>query len=82
MIARLRDRAETRAGRLDGPRALVCRHMRRIAARRIDWARRTEHGRQRRPGTPEAILRRLRSLDYVIEYPHAAWLATEDERPP
>ena len=34
----------------------------------------------RRPAAPEVVLRRLLSLDYVLEHPHAAWLPTEDEK--
>jgi len=26
------------------------------------------------------VLRRLLSLDYLLEHPHAAWLPTEDEK--
>ena len=40
----------------------------------------TEHVRHRRPAAPEVVLRRLLSLDYLLEHPHAAWLPTEDER--
>ena len=39
-----------------------------------------EHVRHRRPAAPEVVLRRLLSLDYVLEHPHAAWLPTEDEQ--
>ena len=39
-----------------------------------------EHVRHRRPAAPEVVLRRLLSLDYVLEHPHAAWLPTEAEK--
>ena len=66
MIAHLRDRAD----------ALV----------RSGWTRRiyrtlgAEHVRHRRPAAPDVVLRRLLSLDYVLEHPRAAWLPTEDEK--
>ncbi len=57
-------------------RLRICR----IAARRIYRAIGAEHVRHRRPAAPEVVLRRLLSLDYVLEHPHAAWLPTEDEK--
>ncbi len=57
-------------------RLRICR----IAARRIYRAISAEHVRHRRPAAPEVVLRRLLSLDYVLEHPHAAWLPTEDEK--
>ena len=60
----------------DGARLRLCR----IAARRIYRVLGTEHVRHRRPAAPEVVLRRLLSLDYLLEHPHAAWLPTEDER--
>ena len=57
-------------------RLRICR----IAARRIYRALGAEHVRHRRPASPEVVLRRLLSLDYVLEHPHAAWLPTEDEK--
>ena len=60
----------------NGSRLRICR----IAARRIYRALGAEHVRHRRPAAPEVVLRRLLSLDYVLEHPHAAWLPTEDEK--
>ena len=60
----------------NGSRLRICR----IAARRIYRAIGAERVRHRRPAAPEVVLRRLLSLDYVPEYPHAAWLPTEDEK--
>ncbi len=59
-----------------GSRLRICR----IAARRIYRALGAEHVRHRRPAAPEVVLRRLLSLDYVLEHRHAAWLPTEDEK--
>ena len=42
--------------------------------------RRGAHPAHRRPAAPEVVLRRLLSLDYVLEHRHAAWLPTEDEK--
>ena len=39
-----------------------------------------EHVRHRRPAAPEVVLRRLLSLDYLLEHPRDAWLPTEDEK--
>ena len=60
----------------NGSRLRICR----IAARRIYRALGAEHVRHRRPAAPEVVLRRLLSLDYVLEHQHAAWLPTEDEK--
>ena len=60
----------------NGSRLRVCR----IAARRIYRVLGAEHVRHRRPAAPEVVLRRLLSLDYLLEHPHAAWLPTEDEK--
>ena len=60
----------------NGSRLRICR----IAARRIYRTLGAEHVRHRRPAAPEVVLRRLLSLDYVLEHPHAAWLPTEDEK--
>ena len=60
----------------NGSRLRICR----IAARRIYRTLGAEHVRHRRPAAPEVVLRRLLSLDYVLEHPHAAWLPTEDEQ--
>ena len=60
----------------NGSRLRVCR----ITARRIYRVLGAEHLRHRRPAAPAVVLRRLLSLDYVLEHPHAAWLPTEDEK--
>ena len=60
----------------NGSRLRICR----IAARRIYRALGAEHVRHRRPAAPEVVLRRLLSLDCVLEHRHAAWLPTEDEK--
>ena len=60
----------------NGSRLRICR----IAARRIYRTLGAEHVRHRRPAAPEVVLRRLLSLDYVLEHPRAAWLPTEDEK--
>jgi len=38
------------------------------------------HVRHCRPAATEVVLRRLLSLDYVLEHPPAAWLPTADEK--
>ena len=60
----------------NGSRLRLCR----IAARRIYRVLGVEHIRHRRAAAPEVVLRRLLSLDYLLEHPHAAWLPTEDEK--
>ena len=60
----------------NGSRLRLCR----IAARRLYQVLGVEHIPHRRPAAPEVVLRRLLSLDYVLEHPHAAWLPTEDEK--
>ena len=54
----------------------VCR----IAGRRIYRALDAEDIRHRRTASPEVLLRRLLSLDYVIERPDLPWLPTEPEK--
>ena len=54
----------------------VCR----IFSRRIYRALGAEHIRHRRDASPEVLMRRLLSLDYVIEHPGLQWLATEAEK--
>ena len=39
-----------------------------------------ENDRHRRGGSAELIMRRLLSLDYVLEHPNLAWLPTEPEK--
>ena len=60
----------------DGSRLRLCR----IAARRIYKLLGVEHIRHRRAAAPDVVLRRLLSLDYLLEHPHAAWLPTEAEK--
>ena len=60
----------------DGSRLRLCR----IAALRIYRVLGVEHLRHRRAAAPEVVLRRLLSLDYVLDHLHAAWLPTEDEK--
>ena len=60
----------------NGSRLRVCR----IASRTLYEVLGVEHVRHRRPAAPEVVLRRLLSLDYVLEHPHAAWLPTDDEK--
>ena len=60
----------------NGSRLRLCR----IASRRLYRVIGAEHVRHRRLAAPEVVLRRLLSLDYVLEHRHAAWLPTEDEK--
>ena len=39
-----------------------------------------EYVRHRRPAAPEVVLRRLLSLDYLLERPRTSWLPTEAEK--
>ena len=52
----------------------------RIAARPLYRALGAEHVRHRRTAQPAVLLRRLLSLDYVLERPDLPWLATEQEK--
>ena len=52
----------------------------RIFSRRIYRALRAEHIRHRRTASTEVLMRRLLSLDYVIEHPDLPWLPTEPEK--
>ena len=54
----------------------VCR----IYARRLYRAFGAEHIRHRRAASPQVLVRRLLSLDYVIEHPDLPWLPTEPEK--
>ena len=54
----------------------VCR----IFARPVYRALGTEHIRHRRTASPEVLMRRLLSLDYVIEHADLPWLPTEQEK--
>ena len=52
----------------------------RIAGRPLYEALGAEHVRHRREATPEVTLRRLLSLDYVLDHLDAPWLPTEAEK--
>ena len=54
----------------------VCR----IYARSLYRALGAEHIRHRRDASPAVLMRRLLSLDYVIEHTGLPWLATEHEK--
>lgn len=54
----------------------VCR----IYSRRLYRAFGAEHIRHRRAASPRVLMRRLLSLDYVIEHVGLPWLPTEDEK--
>ena len=54
----------------------VCR----IQARSLYRALGAEHIRHRRTASPDVLMRRLLSLDYVIEHSGLPWLATEHEK--
>ena len=60
----------------NGYRLRICR----ISARRIYRLIGAEHIRHRRPAAPDMVARRLLSLDYVVEHPHAAWLRPSTRR--
>ena len=60
----------------NGSRLRVCR----ITARRLYRLLGVEHVRHRRPAAPEVVLRRLLSLDYLLERPRSSWLPTEAEK--
>ena len=57
----------------NGSRLRVCR----IASRRIYRLLGVEHSRHRRATAPEVVVRRLLSLDYLLERPRTSWLVTE-----
>ncbi len=59
-----------------GSRLRVCR----VASRALHETLGVEHVRHCRPVAAEVVLRRLLSLDYVLEHPHAAWLPTDGEK--
>ena len=54
----------------------VCR----ICARSLYRALGAEHIRHRRTASPDVVMRRLLSLDYVIEHTDLPWLPTEKEK--
>ena len=51
-----------------------------VAPRSLYRALGAEHVRHRREASPAVVLRRLLSLDYVVERPGEPWLATEAEK--
>ena len=60
----------------NGTELRVCR----IAARPLYRALGAEHVRHRRTAAPAVLLRRLLSLDYVLDHPDLPWLATEHDK--
>ena len=60
----------------NGPRQRLCR----IVSRPVYRALGAEHVRHRRVGTGAVRLRRLLSLDYVLDHSELPWLATEEEK--
>jgi len=60
----------------DRPRLLVCR----VVSRKVYRALGVEHIRHRREASPAVQLRRLLSLDYVVDHADEPWLPTEDEK--
>lgn len=60
----------------NGTRRRLCR----IASRPVYRALGAEHVRHRREAGPTVLLRRLLSLDYVLEHTLEPWLATEAEK--
>ncbi|MCY4074930.1 MAG: hypothetical protein OXH04_05830, partial [Acidobacteria bacterium] len=59
-----------------GSRLRVCR----ISSRALYRALGAEHVRHRRAAAPSVVLRRLLSLDYVLDHRGLAWLPTEHEK--
>ena len=55
-------------------------HVCRIFSERLYRALGAEDIRHRRISSPEVLLRRLLSLDYVLEHPELSWLPTEPEK--
>ena len=60
----------------NGSRLRLCR----IGSRRLYRTLGAEHVRHRREASPEVALRRLLSLDYVLDHLGAPWLPTETEK--
>ena len=60
----------------NGPRQRLCR----IVSRPVYRALGAEHVRHRREASGTVRLRRLLSLDYVLDHPELPWLATEEEK--
>ncbi len=84
--SRFLERYRQWCGRQAGRRAPVERAWRgslrlcTVAPRSLYRALGAEHVRHRREASPAVVLRRLLSLDYVLEHPARAWLATEAEK--
>lgn len=66
--------------RVADERTLQGRKVCRIYARPVYRALGAEHIRHRRAASTEVLMRRLLSLDYVIDHPGLPWLPTEDEK--
>ena len=60
----------------NGPRQRLCRIVSRLVYRALG----AEHIRHRRAGSATVLVRRLLSLDYVLDHPELPWLATEGEK--
>ena len=75
-VRRLLDRRQAVEEPLDG----LPTTRRRIVSRAIYRALGLEHVRNRRSASPRLRLRRLLSLDYVLEHPQRNWLPTEGEK--
>ena len=60
--------------------AIAGRKVCRIFSRRFYRALGAEDIRRRRIMSPEVLIRRLLSLDYVLEHPELSWLPTESEK--
>ncbi|MXZ59990.1 MAG: hypothetical protein F4Z12_03905, partial [Acidobacteria bacterium] len=71
-VARVAAPLERGAGRPTG----VCHVHHRSFYRALD----IENNRHRRSGSPDLVMRRLLSLDYVLEHQDLAWLPTEPEK--
>ena len=66
--------------RLAADETLEGRKVCRICGRGIYRALGAEHIRHRRTASEDVLLRRLLSLDYVLEHPNLPWLPTEPEK--
>ena len=62
------------------PRVLGIGRVCRIYARKLYRALGAEHVRHRRTASPVVLMRRLLSLEHVIEHPDLPWLPTEAEK--
>lgn len=79
-LERLIDARAAREHPISPDRGSASEHLCQITARPIYRALGIEHVRHRRHGSPGVLLRRLLSLDHVIEHPRLAWLPTEQEK--